>query len=188
MKTLIFSLLLIAVTLVGHAQEQKVTELEEAEVGFAPLDVKITRDGDSFTYKIEEGYTGEFSKDAIGFMKANFNIQNFIAELENENYDSYLVTFKSGNGHLSADFDKDGNLVKTFQKFEDIVLPLDVRREVYISNKGWTMTSNKYIASGRGDLLEKEMYKIKLENGNQKRNIKLDPRSVARTTVASSSN
>lgn len=184
MKTLFFSLLLVAVAFVGQAQEQEITQLEEAKVGFAPLDAKITQSGDSFSYKIEEGYEGEFSKDAIAFMKANFDINNFIAEFEGDKYTSYLVTFRSSKGHLSADFNHNGELVKTYQKFQDIALPLDVRREVYMANKGWTMTSNKYIASGRGDLIEKEVYKIKLENGSQKRNIKLDPRSVSGTSVA----
>ncbi|MCB7479711.1 hypothetical protein [Christiangramia sediminis] len=184
MKTLFFSLLLVAVGLVGQAQEQKITQLEEAKVGFAPLDAKITQSGDSFSYKVEEEYEGEFTKDAIAFMKANFDIQNFISEFEEDKYSSYVVTFRSSKGHLSADFNKEGELVKTFQKFQDIALPLDVRREVYMANKGWTMTSNKYIASGNGDLLEKEIYKVKLENGNQKRNVKLDSRSVSGTSVA----
>ena len=181
MKTLIFSLLLIAVTTFSQAQE--ITELEEAKVGFAPLDAEITREGDSFTYKVNEDYAGAFSKDAIGFMKANFDIKNFIAEY-GEDYDSYLVTFTSSKGYLSADFDEEGNLVKTYQKFKDIVLPLDLRREVYMANKGWTMTGNKYVASGNGDLVEKEFYKVKLENGNQKRTMKIDPRA-SRTSVAS---
>lgn len=182
MKTLIFSLLLIAVTTFSQAQE--ITELEEAKVGFAPLDSKITRDGDSFTYKVNESYSGEFSKDAIGFMKANFDIQNFIAQFDEGEYNSYAVTLTSSKGFLSADFDEEGNLVKTYQKFKDIVLPLDVRREVYMANKGWTMTKNKYVASGRGDLIEKEDYKIKLEKGNQSKTMKIDPRE-ARTSVAS---
>lgn len=182
MKTLIFSLLLVVATTIGHAQE--ITQLEEAKVGFAPLDAEITRDGNSFSYSVKETHAGQFAKDAIGFMKANFNIQNFIAATADEGFDSYLVTFTSGNGYLSADFDADGNLVKTFQKFKDIVLPLDVRREVYMQNKGWTMVSNKYTASGNGDLLEREQYRIKLENGSQKRTMKLDPRASG-TSVAS---
>ncbi|SDR96973.1 hypothetical protein [Gramella sp. MAR_2010_147] len=184
MKTLIFSLLLIAGTLVGHAQEQEITQLEEAKVGFAPLDAKITRIGDSFSYTVEETYSGEFSENAIAFMKANFDIKNFIAEFEGDKYSSYLVTFKSSKGYLSADFNHEGELVRTSQKFKDIVLPLDIRRELYMANKGWTMTSNKYIASGRGDVLDNEVYKVKLEMGNQKRNVKLDPRSVSGIAVA----
>ncbi|MFV8226562.1 hypothetical protein [Christiangramia aquimixticola] len=182
MKTLFFSLLLIAVTAIGHTQE---IELEEAKVGFTPMEAKITRDGDNFTFNIKESYTGEFEKDALGFMQANFDILGFIQETQNEDYDSYLVTFRSGKGYLTADFDKEGNLVKTSQKFENIILPLDVRREVYQANQGWTMTANKYAASGRANLLEKEVYKIKLVNNNQKRTVKLDPKNLGRTSVAS---
>lgn len=172
MRTLFLSLLLIAVTTIGQAQA---IQLEEAKVGFTPLDSKITRNGDEFSYKVDEAYTGEFSKDAIAFMNANFNIRNFIEEVSAENYDAYRVTFTSGKGYLSANFDKEGNLLKTYQKFRDMPLPLDIRREVYMANVGWTMTENKYVASGRGDLIEKEIYKIKLEKGNQKRAMKIDP-------------
>ncbi|MCG9972137.1 hypothetical protein [Christiangramia crocea] len=183
MKTLIFSLLLIVATSIGHAQ--KITELEEAKVGFAPLDVEVAEDGNSFTYTVHESSAGEFVKDPIAFMKANFDIQNFIASYGDRDYDSYNITIRSGQGYLLADFDKEGELVRTYQKFNNIVLPLDMRRELYMAYKGWNMTENKYIASGRGELLEKEMYKIKIENGNRSRNIKLDPRAVDRTSVAS---
>ena len=183
MKTLIFSLLLVFAASMGHAQQ--ITELEEAKVGFAPLDVEVVESGDNFTYRVTESFTGEFVDDPIAFMKANFDIQNFMAAYEDRNYNSYHITFQSGKGFLKADFDKEGELVRTYQKFKDIVLPLDVRRELYNDNKGWNMTKNKYIASGRGELVEKEVYKIKVENGNKKRNLKIDPRSIAKTSVAS---
>lgn len=183
MKTLIFSLALVLVASFGYGQ--KITQLEEAKVGFAPLNVKVNEDGDSFNYVVTESYAGQFAKDPIAFMKANFDIQNFIAMHEDRDYDSYHVTFSSKQGFLKADFDRDGSLVRTFQKFKNIILPVDLRRELYSSYKGWNMTSNKYVASGRGDILEKEIYRIKLENGDQKQNIKLDPRAIGRPSVAS---
>lgn len=181
MKTLIFSLLLIVTIGVGQAQE---IQLEEAKVGFAPLEAKITKDGDRFSYLVNENYAGEFTKDAVGFMKANFDIQYFINEYGGD-YNHYQVTFTSGKGTLTADFDEKGVLLSTHQKFKDIALPLDIRREAYMANQGWTMTQNKYIASGSGDILENEVYKIKLENGNKKRSMKINPREVGRTSVVS---
>lgn len=183
MKTLIFSLVLVLVASMGYGQ--KITELEEAKVGFAPLNVEVDESGDNFSYTVTESYAGEFVKDPIAFMKANFDIQNFIATHEDRDYETFHITFSSGQGYLKADFNRSGDLVRTFQKFKDIVLPHDVRRELYSSYKGWNMTSNKYVASGRGELLEKEVYKIKLENGKQKQNIKLDPKAIARASVAS---
>lgn len=183
MKTLIFSFLLILATAVAHAQQ--ITELEEARVGFAPLNVEVIENGDNFTYKVHESFAGEFVKDPIAFMKANFNIKNFIDTHKEQDYDSYDVTFKSEQGYLSANFDKDGELVKTQQRFKDIPLPLDVRRELYMANKGWTMTENKFIAAGRGEILEKQLYKIKMEKGNLSRKVKLDGTAFTRASVAS---
>ena len=182
MKTLIFSFLLLAVTAFTQAQE---IQLEEAKVGFTAIDAKITRDADAYSYRINENYTGEFMKDPIAFMKANFDINNFMAEVADEDYDSYQVTFRSGQGLLKASYDKHGELVRTYQKFENIVLPLDVRREVYNASKGWTMIENKYIASGDSDIIDKELYKVKLEKGNRTQTIKLDGRALGRTSVAS---
>lgn len=183
MKTLIFSLALVLVATIGYGQ--KITELEEAKVGFAPLNVEVNEDGDNFSYTVSESYAGEFQKDPIAFMKANFDIQNFIATHEDRGFDTYHITVSSAQGFLKADYNSKGELLRTFQKFKDIVLPHDVRQELYSSHQGWNMTSNKYVASGRGELLEREVYKVKLENGKQKQNVKLDPKAIAQTRVAS---
>lgn len=183
MKTFIFLMLLLVATAVGQAQE--ITQLEEAKVGFSPLDAKITQVGDSYSYKVKEAYTGEFLEDPIAFMKANFDIKNFMAETAEKNYDSYLVNFSCSKGFLEANYNSEGELIKTHQKFKDILLPHEVRQEVYRNNVGWTVTANKYVASGKGDMLDKQLYRVKLEKGNQKRVLKIDPREIGTTSVAS---
>ncbi len=182
MKTFIFLMLLLLATAVGKAQ--KITQLEEAKVGFAPLDAKITRVGETFSYKVKEAYTGEFLENPIAFMKANFDIQNFIAETAGENYNAYLVNFSCSKGYLEAHYNNEGKLVRTYQKFKDILLPHEIRQEVYRNNMGWTVTSNKYVASGKHDMLDKQVYRIKLEKDNQKRILKVDPRNIGATSVA----
>lgn len=170
-------------TAVGKAQE--VTQLEEAKVGFAPLEAKITRVGDNYSYKVKEAYTGEFLENPIAFMKANFEIKNFMAETADMNYDSYLVNFSCSKGYLEAHYNKEGELIKTHQKFKDILLPHQVRQQVYRNNMGWTVTANMYIASGKQDMLDKQLYRIKLEKGSQKRVLKIDPREIGAPSVAS---
>ncbi len=182
MRSLIFSLLIIAATAVGHAQQ---IELEEAKVGFDSPDSKIVKDGDSYSFKVKEAYTGEFSDNPIAFMKSNFDIQGFIESFKNEDYDRYKVTFVSSQGMLEAVYNEEGELLKTYQRFTDIVVPSEVKHELYRTHKGWTMTKNKYTASGTGDLVDKELYKIKLENGNQTQRIKIDPKTIGATSVVS---
>lgn len=182
MRSLIFSLLLIAVTTVVSAQG--ITQLEEAKVGFDLRDSDVTRNGDQFTLRLLEKQAGEFEKDPIAYLSSNFDIKGFLQQLKAENYDSVLITFRSTKGYMEADFDKEGNILSTQLRFKNIALPHEIRQELFKSNKGWSMIKNKYVAYGTGDFLEKEVYKIKMQNGNQKRMVKLDPKTVARATVA----
>ncbi len=182
MKTLIVLLLLLG--FMTTSQAQQITELEEAKVNFAPNAVNVSSNLDEYTFIVKESYTGEFLENPIAFMQSNFDIDAFIASVSNE-YDEYLVTFKSSKGYLEATYDKEGNLEETSQRFKDIVLPLKVRRELYRKNKGWTMIQNKYLASGKADRIDKEVYKIKLANGNKKQKIKIDPRDIGDSGVAS---
>lgn len=182
MRTLI--LLLLLVGWIGTSQAQQITELEEAKV-IAPNTVEISSDLDNYTFIIKENYVGEFIKNPIEFMNENFDINAFIATINNDDYDEYIVTFKSAKGYLEANFDDDGTLLKTSQRFKDIVLPLNVRRELYRNHKGWTMVQNKYLASGKGERIDREVYKIKIKNGNQSQNIKIDPRTIGASEVAS---
>ncbi len=183
MKTLIVLLLLVG--FISTSQAQEITELEEAKVSFAHNAVKVSSNLDEYTVTVKENFTGEFIKNPIAFMKENFDINDFIAAIDNDKYEEYLVTFKSSKGYLEANYDKDGTLVKTTQRFKDIVLPLNVRRALYKNHKGWTMTQNKYLASGKSDRIDNEVYKIKLENGNKKQNVKIDPRDLRDSEVAS---
>ncbi|HSM63554.1 MAG TPA: hypothetical protein VK833_06420 [Gillisia sp.] len=182
MRTLI--LLLLLVGLINNSQAQQITELEEAKV-IAPNAVEISSNLDNYTFVVKENYAGEFIKDPIGFMKENFDINSFIAAVNNDDYDEFLVTFKSAKGYLEASYDDRGNLLKTSQRFNDIVLPLNVRRDLYSNHKGWTMVQNKYIASGKGERINREVFKIKIKNGNQSQNIKIDPRTIGSSGVAS---
>ncbi len=183
MRTLIVLLLLVG--FISTSQAQQITELEEANVSYAPNAVKISSNLDSYTFTVKENFAGEFIKNPIAFMKENFDINAFIANIDNDAYDEYLVTFKSSKGYLEASYDDDGTILKTSQRFKDIVLPLDVRRALYKNHKGWTMVQNKYMASGKGERIDREVYKIKLENGNKKQNVKIDPRDLRDSEVAS---
>lgn len=183
MKTLIFYFLLAFYAAVGYSQE--VTQLEEARVSYAPFNAGISVSGNSYSYAVNEDYAGEFQKDPIAFLKSNFDIHNFISQMSDKDYNSYQVVLNSSKGFLQADYDKDGELQSTSQKFKNILLPLEVRQELYESNKGWTMTKNKYIARGTADVLEKAEYKIRLQKDNQKKNVVIDARSMSRTSVVS---
>ena len=174
MKTLIISIMLSFTAAVISAQE--VTVLDEARLFYAPLNVTVAQDGDSYTYNIKESQSRQFARDPIGFMKANFDIQSFIAQTANKNYHSYLVSFNSANGSLEADFDKEGKLLETRQQFKNVLLPANIRNNVYKDHQGYTLTKANYSARTKGEILANATYKIKLENGKDKQTLKIDAR------------
>ena len=89
MKTLIISIALVLVAGISQAQ---IIELDEARVSFSPVSVI---DENSFSVSILENYAGEFEKDPLAFMKNNFDILEFISQLPGDDYESYLVSFRS---------------------------------------------------------------------------------------------
>ncbi len=176
----IYSLLLFFVVSV---KAQEVTQLEATTVTFEPFVTDVISYLDNNSFIVKENHAGEFTKNPIKFMEQNFDIQNFISyldkkkstDLQKSHYESYRVTFSSNKGHLEAKFSKDGELTETAQNFKNILVPLNVRRELYTNYKGWNMVKNTYTASGKSDQIDKELYRIKLKNGNKSQIVKIVP-------------
>lgn len=175
MKTLIIFITLSLTTTLMCAQE--VTVLDETRLFYAPLNAAISQKGDSYVFKINESASQRFAKDPIGFMKANFDIQGFINYTANEKYNGYLVTFVSRNGSLEAEFDRKGKLLGTRQQFDNVILPREIRNDVFSTYKGYSLTKAKYSARTKGEIIAKATYSIRLDNGKEKQNLKIDARS-----------
>lgn len=169
MKKLVYLLLLAGIA-TGQAQ---VIQLDEARVDARA--VKITSNGEDLKYAVVEDYKGQFHQNPIAFMREKFDIHSLIEHKKGRHYDSYVVEFRNRKGYLEANFDEEGTLLGTSQKFKNIPLPIGIARELVTKHKGWTMKRNSYQASGKGDALDKEIYRITMRNGNKTRNVKFIP-------------
>tara|TARA_R100000935_G_C2821146_1_gene159838 strand:- start:496 stop:1041 length:546 start_codon:yes stop_codon:yes gene_type:complete len=179
MKTLI--IILILVLGMSTIQAQKVTKLDEATVTYNTSKVVTSSNMQNVEFEVKEAYVNHFMKNPIRFALENFDVKSLNLD---DDIESVLVSFISGKGYLNATFNKDGELIETSQRFRDIVMPLNVRRDIYKDNIGWTITSNLYKASGKGSLIDKELYKIKLIQGKEKRNVNYVPQKITEGRVA----
>jgi len=183
MKTLVLFLLIVCGVFIGQAQV--VTQLKETKVEFAPYIIMPTSDLDTYKVVVNEDYIGQFSSNAFKFVKENFDVNKLIKAINNPDFDSYLISFRSSKGFLDANYSKDGKLGASHQMFKDVLLPLEIRRELYTNYKGWTMVKNKYVASGNGEKLNKEIYRINLKKDNKTQNIKIIPNRIGSDRVVS---
>ncbi len=167
-------ILLLILCWISNVEAQEVTQLDEARVTFSP-EVSVVTDLDNVELKVKESYPGHFSENPIRFMQENFDIKELLSAIDTKDFDEIQVSFINRKGHLKATFDKDGYLLGTSQQFKNIALPRNVREQLYNENKGWSMIKNKYVASGKSDMIQKEKYRIRLSNGDKKKSITIAP-------------
>lgn len=169
----------------GIAGAQGITILDEARVGFVPISSEVKNGVDSYTFKVNESFHGEFERDPLVFMNEYFGINNFISEMKYRKFDSYEVVFRSNKGSFHAEFDQEGKLLKTAHKFQNIILPEELRHQLYRDHKGWAMTKNVHVAKGRNGTINKNFYRIKLENDGKIKRIKIDGKVSEEVELAS---
>ncbi|UJH92052.1 hypothetical protein LZ575_05455 [Antarcticibacterium sp. 1MA-6-2] len=182
MKTLVIFLFLGFSALITNAQG--VIELNEARVDYNPVFTQVTHKGNTFTAQIKESYLGQFEKDPMAFMKENFNVNQLIAQTNNKDFDAYIVSFRSRKGELKVNYDKEGNIVNAYQRFKNVSLPQAVAQQLFRENKGWSMVKNVHVAFGRNGEVDKDFYRITMENGKDRKKVKLDTKEARELGVA----
>tara|TARA_R110001583_G_scaffold46977_2_gene147155 strand:- start:5024 stop:5527 length:504 start_codon:yes stop_codon:yes gene_type:complete len=103
---------------------------------------------------------------------ASFDLKN--AEFYRDDYDTYSVDFYIPDGRILAAYDKDGNIIRTVEKFTNVTLPREVIESVAKQYPNWTFKKDAYLVSyyESGNINKK--YKIVLENGDKRIRIKTD--------------
>ncbi|SDS41458.1 hypothetical protein [Christiangramia echinicola] len=175
--------LILVLSWVFTANSQNVIQLEETQVNFEPTGEIVFENYANGIIKVKENYQRQFQSNAIAFIHENFDLNRFRKESGNEDGNIH-ITVTSSNGQLSAVYNEDNELMKTYQKFHNVPLPFDVRNQVYAGYKGWTITKDKYIAYGKESNIDHEKYVVYLEKDNKREKIKITPARSSVTGVA----
>lgn len=170
MKKLILAMLLFGFIATGHSQ----ILLKETKVDYRPETMKLDPISNSLVLEIPEKKYGEFEKDPLAFVKNQFDIKKVIRDNEDKDYDSYQVHFKTTKGIMLTNFDEDGELVSSFQKFKNVRLPDEARLRILQEYRNAIFVSNEYRAASKGWDIQKEFYKVKIKDGNKTRKLKIN--------------
>lgn len=170
MKTLIICLLLVGMIHTGHSQ----IVLTEARVEYTPYSMKADPVTNMVTLDIKENHVGEFQEDPLAFIRDRFYIHQFIKENEDRNFIFYEVNFKTKKGNVLARYDEDGEMVSTTQRFKNVTLPDDVKLEILRNYKHSRILKNKHIVTSKNWLVDKEYFKVKIQDGDQVRRMRIE--------------
>ncbi|RSK42130.1 nicotinate-nucleotide adenylyltransferase [Mangrovimonas spongiae] len=113
---------------------------------------------------------------AVKFLErkvANYDLKG--SDLYSDEYDTYIISFYIPQGSIVAEYDEDGHITKTIERFKNIALPKAISKAVYARFPNWAVTGDIYkVSYRRGDENSKQVYKMKLENGDKTIRVKTD--------------
>ncbi|HEY5689632.1 MAG TPA: nicotinate-nucleotide adenylyltransferase [Yeosuana sp.] len=91
----------------------------------------------------------------------------------------YSVSFYIPEGEIIAAFNNEGKILRTFEKYNNIRLPLEVLQMIANRFPNWAIAGNSYLVSFHCEKgITKKLYKIRLENVDEVLNIKTDEKGV----------
>lgn len=160
MKKLFFGLCLLGLTTQSFAQIITLSEVDLTAVNYKYINAVDSEDASVSVKMLEEKV-------------ANYDIKK--SELYSDEYDTYTVSFYIPDGMIVAAYNKDGEIIRTIEKFKNVKLPKAVNEAIYKRFPGWTLAKDVYRVSyyvSNEDA--KKTYNIKLENGDKTLRVKTD--------------
>ncbi|NHF59614.1 nicotinate-nucleotide adenylyltransferase [Flavobacteriaceae bacterium TP-CH-4] len=163
MKKVLLGLLAIGLTTQAFSQIVKTEELSE-----------VTVYATNYKY-LNDVNTGEVASLPVQMLErkvASFDVKD--SDYYQDDWDLYRINFYIPQGKILAAYDRDGKLVRTAERFENINLPDAVKKSVLERFPGWTITKDVYLVNYHDKKGVSKKYKLKLENGDKVVRVKLD--------------
>ena len=105
----------------------------------------------------------------------NYNHKEELSELYDDEYDTYSVSFYVPKGKIVAAYDKNGKIIRTIEKYNNVRLPLEVMQAVSKRFPNWGIIEDVYLVKYHCDEDSlKHEYKIKIKNEDQTLIVKTD--------------
>jgi hypothetical protein len=150
------------------------------------LNLSLTRPDFNFNFsiialmkKVDDYYVSRVLRNPNFDLEKIENIDVFFDYLLKRNsdfyedeYDSYFVSFYLPEGEILAAYDKDGNLLRTAEKYKNVKLPREVATTVANKYPGWNMAKDVYLVNYYEKSGITKVYKIILEKGKKRMRIK----------------
>lgn len=96
------------------------------------------------------------------------------SEVFDGKFEAYEVMFEQSDGTIMATYNREGQIIESFERFKDITLPLKVRQHIYKNNPGWTIHSDVYLVTYYHDKGVNKQAKVQLRKEGKRKNIRIN--------------
>lgn len=162
MKKIILGLLALGLTIPAFAQDVKVVEL--SEVVIRPMNFKYL----NATNSKDAAIPVKMLERAV----ASYDVTE--AEFYQDDFEFYSVSFFIPDGKIVAEYDSEGKIIRTIEKFKNISVPDDVKTALLKRFPNWTITKDVYRVTYTEDNGANKVYKLTLKNGDKRMRVKVD--------------
>ena len=161
MKKLLIGLLVLGFATQNYAQvrTEKLPELDLTNVNSDYIQ-KVDMTNETGPVKMLEEYAASYD-----LVKSDFVEDKFI---------NYAVFFENSHGTISATYDKEGRIIKTFEKFKDVQPPRAVVNAIFDTYPGWKIANDIYLVKYNENSGVTKKYKLVLEKDNEFIKVKTD--------------
>lgn len=156
-------------------------------LGLTSLSYSQNKNGEVKEIELEDMIVNSLNKDYLNHVSEENKITDFVKELQYQaakyditecsGYDGrsnfFKVAFKGDKGKILAIYDKNGKIVKTAERYKDVILPKDIIKYVLTDYPKSTFLKMVYTVNYGGGSDIMKTYKIQILNGNSKKNLRI---------------
>lgn len=163
MKKLLIGLFVLGLTIPAYSQIIKTEELSEVVVvatNYKYLNDVSSQEPASIPVQLLERKVAAYDPTSSDFYMDEFGL--------------YHISFYIPEGKILAAYDKDGKLIRTVERFQDVNIPISVKEAILDRYPKWTITKDVYRVNYQNTKGSKKVYKLTLENGEKTLKVKMD--------------
>lgn len=99
-----------------------------------------------------------------------------VSNIYSEEFDTYEVNFENSHGRITASYDADGEIMRSYEKFKDVKVPKEVAKSIAKKFPGWHLAKTTYLVNYHQNKDVVRAYKVYIEKGREHLMIKTDER------------
>lgn len=165
MKKVVTGVIILGFATLGLSQSP--TSIKEVELTNVDVTVKNSEYQQKVSSENLPSVVGELQRKA-----SRFDIKK--SPFFDEKSKDFEIYFVAKNGELTATYDRDGKILKTFERFENLTFPAEIRDVIYAEYPNWTIHKDTYTVTYDQYKGVNKVYMAKIKKNGKSAKIKYD--------------